>query len=99
MEIIITSSQDFSQKSADLVAQKIIELQSNLSRNLNMVLATGNTMVDFLDCLSKKDINWSRINFFHLDEYKGLPIDHPSSFAYFLHQNLPSPNSIMLRVI
>ena len=46
MEIIITSSQDFSQKSADLVAQKIIELQSKFSRNLNILLVTGNTMVE-----------------------------------------------------
>lgn len=94
MEIIVTSPQDFAQKSADLVAQKIIELQSNLARNLNMVLATGNTMVDFLDCLSKKNIDWSKINFFHLDEYKGLSIDHPSSFAYFLRQNLFSKINI-----
>lgn len=88
MKIIVTTPQLFSEKSADIVAQKIIDLQKT-QENVNIVLATGNTMIDFLDFLSKKEgVNWSRINAFHLDEYKSLPTTHPSSFAYFLNKNL-----------
>jgi len=95
MNIIVTNTSDFSQKSADLVAQKIIELQTDPVKIVNLVLATGTTMIDFLDCLSKeKGINWSRIQAFHLDEYKNLPVTHPSSFAYFLNKNLFSKVSI-----
>jgi len=95
MNIIITSKNDFSSKSAILVAQKIIELQADPHKNVNLVLATGGTMVDFLNCLSQQEgIDWSRVVAFHLDEYKGLPIDHPSSFAQFLNKNLFSKVAI-----
>ena len=95
MNITITNQQDFSQKSADLVSQKIIELQKDPQKSVNLVLATGNTMVGFLDSLSKESgIDWSRVRAFHLDEYKGLPTDHPASFAYFLNKNLLSKVSI-----
>jgi glucosamine-6-phosphate deaminase len=92
---IVTNPNDFSQKSADLVSQKIIELQLDASKIVNLVLATGSTMIEFLDCLSQeKGIDWSRVQAFHLDEYKGLSIDHPSSFSYFLNKNLFSRISI-----
>jgi len=95
MNITITNQQDFSQKSADLVSQEIIKLQENPDKIVNLVLATGNTMVGFLDSLSKESgIDWSRIRAFHLDEYKGLPTNHPASFAYFLNKNLFSKISI-----
>jgi glucosamine-6-phosphate deaminase len=95
MNITVTSPNEFSQKSADLVAQKIIELQTDPVKIVNLVLATGTTMIDFLDCLSKeKGIDWSRVQAFHLDEYKNLPVTHPSSFAYFLNKNLFSKVSI-----
>lgn len=95
MNLNITDSQNFAQKSADLVSQKIIELQKDPQKNVNLVLATGNTMVNFLDLLSKeKGIDWSRVRAFHLDEYKGLPTTHPASFAYFLNKNLFSKVAI-----
>jgi len=87
VEIIKTSSNDFASISANLVAQKIISLQKELNRPVNVVLATGRTMIDFLDQLSRSNINWSLVNFFHLDEYKSLPPQNSSSFAYFLTQN------------
>lgn len=95
MNINITSSAEFAQKSASLVAQKIIELQKDLSKTVNIVLATGSTMIEFLDCLSKEQgIDWSRVSAFHLDEYKGLETSNPASFAYFLNKNLFSKVSI-----
>ena len=95
MNITITSKENFSSKSATLVAQKIIELQSDPHKNVNLVLATGGTMIEFLNCLSQqKGIDWSRVVAFHLDEYKGLSPNHPSSFAQFLNKNLFSKVAI-----
>jgi glucosamine-6-phosphate deaminase len=95
MKINIVKSNEFAIRSADLVAEEIKRLQKTLSRNLNIVLATGNTMVGFLDELSKiNNIDWNKINAFHLDEYKGLSINNPCSFAYFLNENLFSKTTI-----
>ena len=55
----------------------------------NIIIATGNSQLTFLDALSsKEDVDWSRINVFHMDEYVGIPADHPASFPLFLHRHI-----------
>jgi glucosamine-6-phosphate deaminase len=50
-----------------------------------IVVATGNSQLEFLDALSKSEgIDWQRVEMFHLDEYVGLPITHPASFCKYL---------------
>jgi glucosamine-6-phosphate deaminase len=54
-----------------------------------IVVATGTSQLSFLDELTKaKDIDWSRVEMFHLDEYIGLPITHPASFRKYLLERL-----------
>jgi glucosamine-6-phosphate deaminase len=55
----------------------------------NIILATGNSQLTFLHSLSKFDgIDWSKVNIFHMDEYLGLPANHPASFPTFLHHHI-----------
>lgn len=50
-----------------------------------IVAATGTSQIDFLDELTKaRNIDWSQVEMFHLDEYIGLPITHPASFRKYL---------------
>jgi glucosamine-6-phosphate deaminase len=50
-----------------------------------IVVATGTSQLDFLDSLTRaRDIDWQRVEMFHLDEYIGLPITHPASFRKYL---------------
>lgn len=50
-----------------------------------VILATGNSQLEFLEALTARtDIDWSRVEAFHLDEYVGLPMSHPASFRKFL---------------
>ena len=54
-----------------------------------IIAATGASQIDFLDALtSAPGIDWSRVEMFHLDEYVGLPIDHPASFRHYLLERL-----------
>jgi glucosamine-6-phosphate deaminase len=54
-----------------------------------IIVATGASQIDFLDALtSEPGIGWSRVEMFHLDEYVGLPIDHPASFRRYLLDRL-----------
>ena len=62
----------------------------------NVILATGASQFEMLAALlEEKDIDWSVVKFFHLDEYVGLPITHPASFRAYLWQRfickLPVP--------
>ena len=57
--------------------------------NARIIAATGASQIDFLDALtSAPDIDWSRVEMFHLDEYVGLSIDHPASFRRYLLDRL-----------
>src|SRR5437773_9493996 len=54
-----------------------------------IVAATGASQFDFLDALTAAtDIDWTRVEMFHLDEYVGLPLDHPASFRKYLLDRL-----------
>ncbi|MFN3759307.1 MAG: glucosamine-6-phosphate deaminase [Algoriphagus aquaeductus] len=51
----------------------------------NIILATGTSQFQTLkQLLAEKDIDWSKVTVFHLDEYIGLPITHPASFRKYL---------------
>jgi glucosamine-6-phosphate deaminase len=54
-----------------------------------LVAATGSSQFEFLDMLtSAPDIDWSRVELFHLDEYIGLPMTHPASFRKYILDRL-----------
>src|SRR5882757_518736 len=54
-----------------------------------IIAATGASQFEFLDALtSAPDIDWSRVEVFHLDEYVGLPATHPASFRKYLFERL-----------
>jgi glucosamine-6-phosphate deaminase len=51
----------------------------------NIILATGTSQFETLSqLLTEKNIDWSKVTVFHLDEYIGLPITHPASFRKYL---------------
>ncbi len=54
-----------------------------------IIAATGAAQLEFLDALTRmEDIDWQRVEMFHLDEYIGLPVTHPAGFCNFLLKNL-----------
>ena len=56
---------------------------------VRLVAATGASQFEFLDALtSMPDIDWARLEVFHLDEYVSLPITHPASFRKYLLERL-----------
>src|SRR5262249_13613 len=45
-----------------------------------VVAATGTSQIAFLEYLTRdRDVDWSKVEVFHLDEYVGLPESHPAS--------------------
>lgn len=54
-----------------------------------IIAATGTSQLEFLNALTQaKDINWKKVEMFHLDEYVGLPSTHPASFRKYLREHL-----------
>lgn len=53
----------------------------------NVILATGTSQFQTLEQLiQEKDIDWSKVVMFHLDEYIGMPITHAASFRKYLKE-------------
>jgi glucosamine-6-phosphate deaminase len=57
----------------------------------NIILATGISQFETLQqMISVKEIDWSKVQMFHLDEYIGLAADAPASFRNYLNQRFVS---------
>jgi glucosamine-6-phosphate deaminase len=51
--------------------------------------ASAASQFEFLEALiATPEIDWKRVELFHLDEYIGLPLTHPASFCKFLKDRL-----------
>lgn len=70
---------------------RVIISQAIAERDVAYVIAaTGASQFEFLDALAQESIDWTRVVFFHLDEYVGLPESHPASFRRYLKERVVS---------
>lgn len=49
-----------------------------------ILLSTGASQFPFFEEFVKQNINWSKVEMFHLDEYVGISEEHPASFKRYL---------------
>jgi glucosamine-6-phosphate deaminase len=71
-------------------AAQIINQAINERDVAYVIAATGASQFEFLDSLAQEDVDWTKIVFFHLDEYVDLPESHPASFRRYLKERLVS---------
>lgn len=56
---------------------------------INIIFAAAPSQNEFLSSLSRrKDVDWSRVNAFHMDEYVGLEEKAPQRFGQFLKERI-----------
>lgn len=55
-----------------------------------LLLSTGASQFDTLSALIESDIDWSKVEMFHLDEYVNLSESHPASFRKYLKERFVS---------
>ena len=69
-------------------ARKAAEIiQSAIARRgrARIIVATGNSQLDFIGALVEhKEVAWPQVEMFHMDEYIGLPAQHPASFRLWI---------------
>src|SRR5437660_321217 len=89
LQIRILDTKQAVGKSAGQHAASSLRTALKAGRMARLVAATGASQFEFLDELtSAPDIDWSRVELFHLDEYVGLPVTHPASFRKYLFERL-----------
>lgn len=84
MEIIIQPTS----VAATKIAARIIDCLLREKPNAVLGLATGSTpMLLYRELIAMK-LDWSRVTTFNLDEYIGLPREHPQSYHSVMWENL-----------
>jgi glucosamine-6-phosphate deaminase len=86
MEINIQQTKDALGKVAASNGADLIRKAIKRKGHANIILATGASQFEMLSALIDEEIEWSRITAFHLDEYIGIPLNHPASFRKYLKE-------------
>jgi len=75
--------------SAAIEVAEIITILLKQQPEVNLIFAAAPSQNEFLAELSAmNDIDWQRINAFHMDEYLGLPVGAPQEFGFFLKNQI-----------
>jgi glucosamine-6-phosphate deaminase len=51
-----------------------------------LLVSTGSSQFETLQALVTADVDWSKVELFHLDEYIDLPLTHKASFVKYLKE-------------
>ena len=70
------------------MAEKIRRIMA-VKKSVNIIFATAPSQNEFLSSLMEmKDLDWSRVNAFHQDEYIGLRDDAPQRFSAYFREHI-----------
>jgi glucosamine-6-phosphate deaminase len=87
MEVISRDTyEEMSRAAAKVVAQTL-----NTKPNAVLGMATGSTPLgvykELVRMHKEESLDFLQVTTFNLDEYVGLPVTHPQSYHYFMHEN------------
>ena len=87
MEVIIEPTYEQMSRAAAKQVAKVL----NAKPDAVLGMATGSTPLglyqELIRMQNEEGLDFSQVTTFNLDEYVGLPVDHPQSFHYFMHEN------------
>lgn len=79
---------EMGQAAADDVAE-ILRTVLKQKEEANIVFGAAPSQNEFLKSLCRQEnVDWRRVNAFHMDEYVGLPDDAPQGFGNFLKERI-----------
>jgi glucosamine-6-phosphate deaminase len=92
--IVNETSKDLGKKAAKLVEDY---LQERIAQNgyARIAVSTGASQFDTFEALIASNIEWSKVEMFHLDEYFALPESHPASFRKYLKERFVSKVNLL----
>ncbi len=86
MEKLIYKSKQEMGAAAAAHAAEAIKRAIEEKGHANIILATGTSQFETIKSLTSSGIDFSKVTMFHLDEYTGLPANHPASFRKYLKE-------------
>ena len=84
---VYPTREEMGRAAAKDIAEKIRELMKT-QPVVRMIFAAAPSQNEVLSALASEDVDFSRIDAFHMDEYIGLPSDAPQGFGSFLRERI-----------
>lgn len=86
---ICNSPSGLGESAAALIARKLSQILAHQDE-ANLLVSTGASQFETLKALTTQNLDWRRINMYHLDEYAGIEASHFASFCRYLTERLVS---------
>lgn len=90
MKICISATAEALGKEAASAAAALLREAIAQRGEARLLLSTGASQFTTLQALVREDVDWTRVDMFHLDEYIGLDASHPASFVRYLQERFVS---------
>ena len=86
MKIIVSETSEMLGAKAAESAAAYLNKAIAANGRARMIVSTGASQFDTLKALTTLDVDWSKVEMFHLDEYINLGDTHPASFIKYLRE-------------
>lgn len=83
--VVMKNAEQLGVKAAEYTAETLNNAIDN-NGGARLLLSTGQSQLTTLNELVKKDVDWSKVEMFHLDEYVNLAESHKASFRKYLKE-------------
>lgn len=90
MEIRVCKDKVALGKSAAEYTASLLNKAIEEKGSARIILSTGASQFDTITALVETDVDWSKVEMFHLDEYVDLPETHIASFRKYLKERFTS---------
>lgn len=85
--LVYNTREEMGQAAYQLYKQRVLQMAAERVDRIRAIYAAAHSQNDFFDVLAKdNEIDFQRIEAFHMDEYMGLGTDAPQNFGNFLKE-------------
>lgn len=95
MKIIISDTAKELGKAASKSIANFLNKKIKENGYARIVVSTGASQLPMFECLVRENVDWSKVEMFHLDEYIGISETHIASFRKYLKERFVSKVNLM----
>jgi len=86
MEKFIFDTAEEAGKEAAARAAALLNAQIRERGSARLLLSTGMSQFEFFNNIVREEVDWGKVEVFHLDEYVGISPEHPASFVKYIRE-------------
>ena len=91
LKVEVYASKEAAGVAAAHASAEALRTLASLRNKFGVIFATGASQIETLKALTAiSGLPWNQVDGFHMDDYVGLPLDHPASFRAYLDEQLVS---------